>query len=78
MPATPAFAPLTWFNAASTMCGGIPISAMPVAANGCWRLGLPDQYAADLAHIGEYARLAATPEGFDRYLEQYVLARRAA
>jgi glutaconate CoA-transferase subunit A len=57
---------------------GFYVDTIAVAANGCWPLGLPDHYAADLAHIGEYARLAATPEGFARYLEQYVLARRAA
>ena len=57
---------------------GFYVESIAVAANGCWPLGLPDHYAADLGHLGEYARLAATPEGFARYLEQYVLARRAA
>jgi glutaconate CoA-transferase, subunit A len=57
---------------------GFYVDAIAVAENGCWPLGLPDRYAADLAHMGEYARLAATAEGFTRYLEQYVHARRAA
>ena len=57
---------------------GFYLDTIAVTANGCWPLGLPDHYAADLGHLGEYARLAATPEGFARYLEQYVLARRAA
>src|SRR5580700_10804817 len=57
---------------------GFYVESIAVAANGCWPLGLPDHYAADLAHLREYARLAATPEGFARYLEQHVHARRAA
>ena len=57
---------------------GFYVDAIAVAQNGCWPLGLPDHYAADLGHIDDYAKLAATPEGFARYLEQYVLARRAA
>jgi glutaconate CoA-transferase subunit A len=57
---------------------GFYVDAIAVAANGCWPLGLPDHYAADLAHIGEYARLAATADGFARYLDQYVHVRHAA
>jgi len=57
---------------------GFYVDAVAVAANGCWPLGLPDYYAADLAHIGEYAKLAATAEGFARYVNEYVHARRAA
>jgi glutaconate CoA-transferase subunit A len=57
---------------------GFYVETIAVAANGCWPLGLPDHYAADLAHLGEYARMAATAEGFARYLDEYVLTRRAA
>src|SRR5271169_4248274 len=57
---------------------GFYVESIAVAENGCWPLGLPDHYAADLAHIAEYARLAATAEGFARYLDEYVHARRAA
>jgi glutaconate CoA-transferase subunit A len=57
---------------------GFYVESIAVAPNGCWPLGLPDHYAADLAHLAEYARLAASPEGFARYLEQHVHARRAA
>ncbi len=57
---------------------GFYIESIAVAPNGCWPLGLPDTYAADLGHLAEYARLAATEEGFARYLEQYVHAKRAA
>ena len=57
---------------------GFYVERVVVAENGCWPLGLPDHYAADLAHLAEYAKLAATPDGFTRYLDQYVHARRAA
>jgi glutaconate CoA-transferase, subunit A len=64
-----------------TAAGTLPgfyIEAIAVAENGCWPFGLPDHYGADMAHLGEYARLAATAEGFARYLAEYVHARRAA
>jgi glutaconate CoA-transferase, subunit A len=57
---------------------GFYVDTIAVAANGCWPLGLPDRYGADLAHLAEYARMAATADGFARYLDQYVHARRAA
>jgi glutaconate CoA-transferase subunit A len=57
---------------------GFYVDAIAVAENGCWPLGLPDYYATDLEHVGEYARLAATAEGFARYLDEHVYARRAA
>jgi glutaconate CoA-transferase subunit A len=57
---------------------GFYVEAIAVARNGCRPLGLPDRYGADLAHLGEYARLAATEDGFARYLEEYVHVRRAA
>src|SRR5215471_5016165 len=64
-----------------TTAGTLPdfyVEAIAVAENGCWPLGLPDHYGADVAHLKEYARLAATEEGFARYLEEYVHVRRAA
>jgi glutaconate CoA-transferase, subunit A len=64
-----------------TAAGTLPgfyVEAIAVAENGCWPLGLPDYYGADVAHLSEYARLAATEEGFARYLEEFVHVRRAA
>src|SRR5229473_873800 len=64
-----------------TAAGTLPgfyVETIAVAENGCWPLGLPDHYGADAAHLSEYARLAATEEGFARYLEEYVHVRRAA
>jgi glutaconate CoA-transferase, subunit A len=57
---------------------GFYIETIAVAANGCWPLSLPDYYPADPEHLADYARLAASPEGFARYLEQFVYERRAA
>jgi glutaconate CoA-transferase subunit A len=57
---------------------GFYVESIAVAEKGCWPLGLPDLYAADLDHIAEYAKLAVTADGFAKYLEQYVYAKRAA
>ncbi len=58
--------------------GGFYIETIAVAPNGAWPLGLADHYASDAAHLAEYARLAATADGFARYLDQHVHAQRAA
>src|SRR5499425_2094102 len=52
--------------------GGFYLEAVAVAPRGAWPLPLPDYYPADEAHLAEYAKLAATPEGFARYLDVYV------
>src|SRR5438128_6923890 len=39
---------------------GFYVESIALAPNGCWPLGLPDHYPADLAHLAEYARMAAT------------------
>jgi glutaconate CoA-transferase subunit A len=51
---------------------GFYVEAVAVAPRGAWPLPLPDHYAIDGAHMAEYARLAATPEGFAQYLDRYV------
>jgi glutaconate CoA-transferase subunit A len=63
---------------AAGMLPGFYVEAVAVAENGCWPLSLPDYYGADAAHLRDYARLAATAEGFARYLDEYVYERRAA
>jgi glutaconate CoA-transferase subunit A len=57
---------------------GFYIDSIAVAENGAWPLPLPDRYAADGAHLAEYAKLAATPEGFAEYLDKYVYKKKAA
>jgi len=57
---------------------GFYVESIAVAERGAWPLGLPDHYGADAEHLAEYARMAATPEGFADYLNRYVYERRAA
>jgi glutaconate CoA-transferase subunit A len=57
---------------------GFYVEAVAVVERGAWPLPLPDHYPVDGAHLAEYARLAATPEGFAEYLDRYVYDRRAA
>ena len=64
-------------HAAGTL-PGFYVEAVAVAPQGAWPLPLPDHYGLDAAHLAEYARLAATPEGFADYLKRYVHERRAA
>jgi glutaconate CoA-transferase subunit A len=57
---------------------GFYVERIAVAPRGAWPLALPGRYPRDDAHLAEYARLAASAEGFSRYLERYVHERRAA
>ena len=57
---------------------GFYVESVAITPRGAWPLPLPDHYAADADHLAEYARMAATPEGFSDYLERYVYERRAA
>lgn len=64
-----------------TAAGTIPalyVSALAEVEQGAWPLGLWGCYAADSAHLRRYADLAATPEGFDRYLDEDVHQQRMA
>jgi glutaconate CoA-transferase subunit A len=57
---------------------GFYVESIAVAERGCWPLPLPEHYAWDAEHLKEYAGLAATEEGFAKYLDKYVHERRAA
>jgi glutaconate CoA-transferase subunit A len=57
---------------------GFYVEDVAVAERGAWPLPLPDYYAWDAEHLTEYARLAATDEGFAQYLKQHVHERKAA
>jgi glutaconate CoA-transferase subunit A len=63
--------------AAGTL-GGFYIETVAIAPKGAWPLGLADHYAADSAHLADYARLAATADGFANYLDRHVYEPRAA
>jgi glutaconate CoA-transferase subunit A len=57
---------------------GFYIESVAVAPRGAWPLPLPDHYGWDAKHLAEYAKLAATDEGFRQYLDQYVYERQPA
>jgi glutaconate CoA-transferase, subunit A len=57
---------------------GFYVESIAVEPRGAWPLPLPDHYGTDAAHMAEYARLAATPEGFAQYLDRYVYEKVAA
>jgi glutaconate CoA-transferase, subunit A len=57
---------------------GFYVEAITLAPRGAWPLPLPDRYGIDAAHMREYARLAASAEGFAQYLDRYVYEKRAA
>jgi len=57
---------------------GFYVGAVAVAPRGAWPLPLPDHYGIDAAHLAEYARLAATADGFAQYLDRYVYEKAAA
>jgi glutaconate CoA-transferase subunit A len=57
---------------------GFYVETIAIIPRGAWPLQLLDHYPADGAHLAEYAKLAATAEGFARYLDQHVYAKKAA
>ena len=57
---------------------GFYVESVVVVERGAWPLPLPEQYAWDAEHLKEYARLAATEEGFKKYLDQHVYEKQAA
>jgi glutaconate CoA-transferase subunit A len=54
------------------------VEAVALAKHGTWPLKFGTRYAEDTEHLREYVRLAATEDGFRRYLDLYVFQRRAA
>jgi glutaconate CoA-transferase subunit A len=46
------------------------------ASKGAWPLGVPGVYGPDDTHLSQYAKAAKTREGFQRYLEEWVLTPR--
>jgi glutaconate CoA-transferase, subunit A len=57
-------------RAPATVPGELYVEAVALAPRGAWPLGLPGHYRVDAAHLRDYARLAATPAGFARYLSR--------
>jgi len=57
---------------------GFYVEQIAVAERGCWPLPLPEHYAWDAEHLKEYVKLAASDDGFAKYLDQYVYEKKAA
>jgi glutaconate CoA-transferase subunit A len=57
---------------------GFYVESIAVAERGCWPLPLPEYYGWDAEHLKEYAMLAASEDGFTRYLDKHVHKRQAA
>ena len=57
---------------------GFYVGAIALAPRGASPLPLQEHYGWDAGHLKEYARLAATDEGFAEYLDRYVYERQAA
>src|SRR5437016_5615453 len=57
---------------------GFYVETVALVENGCWPLPLPEYYAWDVEHLKEYVKLAATDEGFAKYLDQHVYEKKAA
>ncbi|MFY9316771.1 MAG: CoA-transferase [Burkholderiales bacterium] len=54
----------------------IYVSAVACVPRGAWPLGMPGVYGADDLHFSQYAREARTRQGFQRYLDEWVLTPR--
>jgi glutaconate CoA-transferase, subunit A len=60
-----------------TAAGTIPalyVTALAEAERGAWPIALRGCYEADTGHLRLYADLARTADGFQRYLDEHVLA----
>jgi glutaconate CoA-transferase subunit A len=51
------------------------LAAIAPAPRGAWPLGVAGVYGVDDTHLSQYAKAAKTREGFQRYLEEWVLTR---
>ncbi|HTM59806.1 MAG TPA: CoA-transferase [Burkholderiales bacterium] len=52
------------------------VTATAHAPRGAWPLGVAGVYGADDTHLSQYAKAAKTREGFQRYLDEWVLTPR--
>ena len=54
----------------------IYVTATAPAPRGAWPLGVPGAYGPDDLHVSLYAKAAKTRDGFQRYLDEWVLTPR--
>jgi glutaconate CoA-transferase subunit A len=52
------------------------VDAVAHAPKGAWPLGLAGRYPPDAGHLRDYAKMAATAEGFAEYLSRHLLTGR--
>jgi glutaconate CoA-transferase subunit A len=52
------------------------VGAVAQAPRGAWPLGVPGLYGVDDTHLSQYAKAAKTRDGFQRYLDEWVLTPR--
>ena len=52
------------------------ISQTAHAPRGAWPLGVPGVYGPDDTHLSQYAKAARTREGFQRYVDEWILTPR--
>ena len=57
---------------------GLYVNAIAEAKSGAWPLGVPHGYEPDRDHCALYAQMAASAEGFETYLADWVSKRDAA
>ncbi|HVB49395.1 MAG TPA: CoA-transferase [Burkholderiales bacterium] len=50
------------------------VTGVAQAPRGAWPLGVVDEYPIDDTHLALYAKAARSREGFERYLEEFVLS----
>ena len=65
---------------ATLAAGTLPalyVTALAEAPQGAWPLGLAGRYEPDRDHLAEYARLAASEEGFEEYCAENLIANEA-
>lgn len=61
--------------------GTIPnmyVTGVAEVAQGAWPLGVPGMYDLDHEHLAEYTAMARSTDGFQAYLDQWVVQRAAA
>jgi glutaconate CoA-transferase subunit A len=65
-------------NSAAGVLPALYVTAIALARNGAWPLGLWGEYRVDDAEVARYARMAQSIDGFDAYMEVFVRRPRAA
>lgn len=63
---------------ASGTLPGFYVNGVAKAEQGAWPLAIPDGYAADKENLARYAQSATSEDGFNAYLDEFVLNKAAA